>query len=69
MTPEQRSEAAREAVRVRWANLTPEQRSALASKAAKARWAKVKKRPKEIVPRVDRPRQRPARAAKKSKGS
>jgi hypothetical protein len=35
--------------------MTPEQRSALASKAAKARWAKVKKRPKEIVPRGGRP--------------
>ncbi len=43
MTPEQRSEAASQAVRARWAKTTPEERSEAARKAVTARWAKVRK--------------------------
>ena len=38
MTSEERSEAARKAVQVRWKGLRPAQRAALARKAALARW-------------------------------
>jgi len=38
MTSEERSEAARKAVQVRWKGLSPAQRAALARKAALARW-------------------------------
>ncbi len=38
LTAQERSEAARKAVRVRWKGLSPAQRAALARKAALARW-------------------------------
>jgi len=38
LTSEERSEAARKAVQVRWKGLSPAQRAALARKAARARW-------------------------------
>ena len=38
LTSEERSEAARKAVQVRWKGLSPAQRAALARKAALARW-------------------------------
>ena len=38
LTSEERSEAARKAVQVRWKGLSPAQRTALARKAALARW-------------------------------
>jgi hypothetical protein len=38
LTAQERSEAARKAVQVRWKGLSPAQRAALARKAALARW-------------------------------
>ena len=40
LTPKERSEAARKAVRARWRRTSREERSALARKAALVRWAK-----------------------------
>ncbi len=40
LTSEERSEAARKAVQVRWNKLSKAQRAALARKAALARWSK-----------------------------
>lgn len=42
LTPEQRSESARKAVRARWDRLTPEQRSEIARKTVSARWGTTK---------------------------
>jgi len=40
LTPKERSEAARKAVRARWRETSPEERSKIARKAARARWKK-----------------------------
>ena len=43
LTPKERSEAARKAVRARWSRTSRHERRAAARKAARARWSRAKK--------------------------